>query len=98
MNGTEHATRLRHVCEVCGRDEILTPDEAYSAGWDYPPKMGHFGIISPRTCGKCSITGTAWWSLEADDFTADMLTDAQRATITRILAEPASIQVGEEDR
>lgn len=32
--------KLKHICEVCGREEILTPEEAYRAGWDYPPKMG----------------------------------------------------------
>ena len=45
---------LRHICEVCGRTEILTPEEAHSQGWDYPPKMGRFRIISPRTCPNCS--------------------------------------------
>lgn len=84
---------LRHVCEVCGRDEILTPAEAYSAGWDYPPKMGAFGIISPRTCPTCPMSGTAWAALELDGYTEDMLSDAQRAVVARILAEPASIMV-----
>ena len=27
--------KLRHICEVCGREEVLTPEEAYSAGWDW---------------------------------------------------------------
>lgn len=27
--------KLKHICEVCGRAEILTPEEAYRAGWDY---------------------------------------------------------------
>lgn len=32
--------QLRHVCEVFGVEELLTPDDAYEKGWDYPPRMG----------------------------------------------------------
>ena len=42
--------QLKHICEVCGVEEILTPKTGFEAGWDYPPKMGAFGIIGPRTC------------------------------------------------
>lgn len=52
--------KLRHICEVCGREEILTPEEAFNAGWDYPSKMGSFGVISQRTCPHCPINKTAW--------------------------------------
>ena len=31
--------KLRHICEVCGKEEILTPEEAFEKGWDYPPMM-----------------------------------------------------------
>lgn len=86
---------LRHICEVCGLDEILTPTAAYAAGWDYPPKMGIFGVISPRTCRACPMNGTVWWAIEVDGLTEDMLSDAQRAVVARILAEPASIVVGQ---
>ena len=41
----------------------MTPQEAFDQGWDYPPRMGIYGVISPRTCGKCSITDTVWWKL-----------------------------------
>ena len=40
---------LLHICEVCGRTEVLTPQEAFDKGWDYPPMMGSFGDVSPRT-------------------------------------------------
>ncbi len=82
---------LVHVCEACGRTEILAPEEAFEAGWDYPPRMGWFGIVSPRTCGDCNITQTAWWALTAEGKDTSELTDAQRATVTRIVNEPASI-------
>ena len=55
--------KLKHVCEVCGKEEILTPDEAFDQGWDYPPRMGTFGIISPRTCCNCAMIDTVWWKL-----------------------------------
>lgn len=90
---TDTEPRLRHICEVCGRDEILSPSEAFTAGWDYPPRMGHFGVASPRTCPRCPMVKTVWWALMMDGYTADMLTDAQRATLDRIAGEPESILV-----
>jgi len=50
---------LRHICEVCGTHKILSADRAYNEGWDYPPNMGKFKTVSPRTCGSCLITGTS---------------------------------------
>ena len=60
---SEFDGRLRHICEVCGRTENLTPQEAFDEGWDYPPRMGSFGIVSPRTCPDCSMMDTAWAAL-----------------------------------
>lgn len=82
---------LRHICEVCGKDEILTPEEAFNAGWDYPPRMGSFGVISPRTCGNCGIESTVWWALMMDKKPSEELTEAQMATVLRIQSEPQSI-------
>lgn len=89
--------RLRHICEVCGRDEILTPAAAYEAGWDYPPRMGAFGVIGPRCCPSCPNDKTVWWALTMDGYTDDMLSESQQLTVARILAEPASITVPETD-
>lgn len=82
-----------HVCEACGLQEILTPQEAYDKGWDYPPNMGAWGVISPRTCGGCTIDQTVWWALMANKKTMDELTESQKATLERILGEPASVAV-----
>ncbi|MCJ0907526.1 hypothetical protein MTX36_29455, partial [Rhodococcus sp. ARC_M6] len=81
-------TTFHHVCEVCGIDEILTPEAAFEAGWDYPPRMGQFGVISPRTCGHCGMNETVWWALTVGGTNPGMLTDTQRATIERINGEP----------
>jgi len=27
--------KMKYVCEVCGKTEIMTPEEAYQEGWDY---------------------------------------------------------------
>nr|WP_062894938.1 hypothetical protein [Mycobacterium avium] len=86
---------LRHVCEVCGKTEILTPTEAYKAGWDYPPRMGQFGIISPRTCPDCPMFGTVWAALTLNGRSREDLSDEQLDTIARILAEPMSITAEE---
>lgn len=29
--------KLIHICEVCGKTVILTLEEAFNEGWDYPP-------------------------------------------------------------
>ena len=26
--------KLIHICEVCGKTETLTPEEAFNEGWD----------------------------------------------------------------
>ena len=83
----------RHICEVCGVEEILTPGDAFNLGWDYPPRMGQFGVVGPRCCPNCPNVGTVWWALAFDGYTEDMLTEAQRATVRRIAGEPQSIAV-----
>ena len=93
----EFKGRLRHVCEVCGRTEILTPQEAFDEGWDYPPRMGSFGIVSPRTCPDCSMMDTAWAALTLEGKSPDELTERQKQTILRIVSEPESIVVREEE-
>jgi hypothetical protein len=85
--------RFHHICEVCDRDEILTPTEAYKAGWDYPPRMGQFGVISPRVCRGCLMNQTVWWALAMDGYTEEMLTERQRQVIARIQSEPESLLV-----
>jgi hypothetical protein len=88
---------LKHICEVCGVEEVLTPEASFEAGWDYPPKMGAFGILSPRTCPNCPVNQTVWWAISADHLTPDMLNPQQLATIERIRREPNSISVPSHD-
>lgn len=83
--------RLTHICESCGRTEILDEERAFDDGWDYPPRMGAFGVISPRTCPDCSITTTVWWALAAKHATLADLTDHQRTVVARIIGEPETI-------
>ena len=87
--------KLRHVCEVCGKEEVLTPEEAFEKGWDYPPKMGMFGVLSPRTCGDCAMVDTIWWKLMYQNVKPEDLSDKDKLTLSRILSEPASILVDE---
>ena len=86
--------RYRYVCEVCGRVEILTQDEAYNSGWDYPPFMGAYGVVSARTCPNCTITETAWMALMSKK-KYEELTERQKEAIHRILGEPANMEVAE---
>lgn len=93
---TDGTLRFLHVCEVCGKREMLTPQEAYDAGWDYPPTMGQFGAVSPRTCGSCTVSDTLWWALTADKTPVSRLSPAQQDTLARILGEPWSLLEGGE--
>ena len=89
--------RMLHICEVCGRTEILTPQEAYDMGWDYPPFMGSFGVVSPRTCPDCMMMDTAWAAITLKGVKPDDLSDRQKQAIMRIVREPESILVDEEE-
>jgi len=84
---------LRHICEVCGKEEVLTPEQGHKQGWDYPPAMGQFKIVSPRTCGRCGINGTLWWAISVEGKQADSFNEKQLQTLNRILNEPESIKV-----
>lgn len=88
--------KLIHICEVCGKTEILTPEEAFNEGWDYPPRMGDLGIVGPRTCGDCPINLTVWWALVVEKKRVSELSQQQKETIKRIQGEPESI-IPEED-
>jgi len=90
---TDTEPQWRHICEVCGIEEILTPSVAFDLGWDYPPRMGKFGVVSPRCCPRCPNMRTVWWALAIDGYTEDMLTDMQRATVRSIAGEPDSVAV-----
>lgn len=86
--------KLRHICEICGTEEILDSEEAFNAGWDYPPGIGMFGVVSPRTCsnpGTCPIDQTVWWQLAIKKVPMDQLTEEQLAVVNRIVREPESI-------
>lgn len=81
--------RLLHWCEVCGEERLLTPEEGFEAGWDFPPRMGSFGVVSPRQCpsATCGISKTAWWALTVDHVRPSELGERHQATIGRIARE-----------
>ena len=93
----DYKGKLLHICEVCGRTEVLTPQEAFDAGWDYPPMIGRFGVVSPRTCPNCNMMDTVWAAITLLGKMPEELTDNQKQTIMRIIAEPESILVLEEE-
>lgn len=82
-----------HWCEVCDLKVLLTPELAYQLGWDYPPRMGEFGVISPRTCGQCGVEFTAWWAMAVDKQTIEELSDKHYATVVRIVKGEAHRRV-----
>ena len=83
--------KLLHICEICGKTELLTPKEGFDQGWDYAPYMYPFKIISPRTCGSCAIDETAWFAIAIQHTPYEKLTDRQKDAIIRICNEPYSI-------
>lgn len=83
--------RFVHWCEACGREEVMTSTEAYAAGWDAPPTMGTFGVLSPRTCPACPLSATLWWRVVVDRFDSADFSDADRAVLARIAGEPESM-------
>lgn len=78
----------QYLCEVCRTVTYLTEKDAFDAGWDYPPFLGAWGVLSPRTCGDCGIESTAYWHLITKG--GDDIPENHMDTIKRILAEPIS--------
>lgn len=82
--------KYKYICEVCGKTQIYdSPDQAYKDGWDYPPFIGMYGVLSPRTCPNCTIDQTVWWKLQQ----SDNLTQHDIEVIERIKGEPNNIEI-----
>ncbi len=84
-----------HYCEVCGKKEFVTAQEADDSGWDYPPRRGSFGVLSPRTCGNCCMVGTLYMKILAPGrlpvVLESELTPEELVTWRRIKGEPESL-------
>lgn len=65
----------------------MTPEEAYESGWDYPPFMGAYGVVSPRTCPDCPMLDTAWAALVLKKIPYENLTEKQKEAMQRIKGE-----------
>ena len=85
--------KYQYICEVCGKTSVMTQDEAYQDGWDYPPFMGTYGVISPRTCPNCSMMDTAWAALTLKKIPYEKLSEKQKNAIERIKGEPDNMIV-----
>jgi hypothetical protein len=82
---------ILHICEKRGEEQILTSEEGYTKGWDYPPKMASFKTIAPRTCGNCLIDTTLWWEVAVNKTSQEKLSERHKKTLKRISEEPESI-------
>lgn len=84
-----------HYCEVCGKKEFITAADAFNSGWDYPPQMGIFGLLSPRKCGNCSIVDTLYWKIHTSGriplVLEGELSPEELITWRRIKGEPESL-------
>lgn len=89
--------KFLHICEVCGKTEIISPEEANDRGWDYPPNIGEFGVLSPRTCGECGITDTLYWKVLNHEVKESTFTEKDYITIERIKGEPLILIPREEE-
>ena len=89
-----NSRKFWHYCEVCGKKEFITADMAYDTGWDYPPKMGTFGVLGPRTCGNCLVDETLFWKVSRSGVRTideDFLWPGEIETLKRIQNEPKSL-------
>lgn len=83
-----------HYCECCGKKAFITSKEAFDDGWDYPPQIGSFGLLGPRTCGECDITSTLYWKVQQQTMPIvieSTLTKEELKTWRRIKNEPESL-------
>jgi hypothetical protein len=82
----EEEEKYKYECEACGRVDECPEEEAYQAGWDYPPFVGAWGIVSPRTCPNCLIDQSAYWYL-LNRQENDPIPENHVKTLLRILEE-----------
>ncbi len=98
----EHAALLEsmnsrpfwHYCESCGAKIYCTAEEAFDNGWDYPPRIGAFGLLGPRTCGNCTIIDTLYLKVMKQKIPIVIesnLTEKELRTWRRIKNEPESL-------
>ena len=89
--------KLRYICESCGKIGLYhNADEGFNDGWDYPPKIGSYRVIGPRTCEKCLIDTTLYWAIITGEVKSiNDMTTRQKATLIRILGEPETISIDE---
>lgn len=91
--------RFWHYCEVCGKKAFITAQEAFDSGWDYPPHIGQFGILSPRTCGNCLMINTLYWKITTSGRLPIVcerdLSPEELVTWRRIIGEPESLLMEE---
>lgn len=83
-----------HCCEVCGKKVFCTAQEAFDSGWDYPPQIGNFGLLGPRTCGNCALADTLFWKINQQRLPLVIesnLTEDELITWKRIKSEPESL-------
>lgn len=97
-----------HYCEVCGKKEYITAEEAFNKGWAYPPKTCSFGRLGPRICGGCLRThrkkDTLYWKVRSGGsdpgkiplVLEEKLSPEELVTWRRIQGEPESL-LREED-
>lgn len=78
-------------CEVCKTVAHLTDEAAFQEGWDYPPFMGPWQVIAPRTCPNCGMQDTVWWALT----TKQELTEEQIKWAEKVMAQTGPI-IGKE--
>lgn len=89
---------FKHICECCGKVEIIDSKTAFDEGWDYPGdnsvySNNNFGILSPRICGNCNISDTVWWAIVMEGRDIDELKQKHKEALERILNEPESLEV-----
>lgn len=81
---------MRCVCEHCGKTAVFEDEDGpFNAGWDWPPRLGSWGVISPRNCESlgCNISTTVWWKISGMGGDAQELTERQREVVARIVLE-----------
>ncbi|MCI8939128.1 MAG: ATP-binding protein [Dorea sp.] len=83
-----------HYCESCGAKIYCTAQEAFDNGWDYPPRIGAFGVLGPRTCGNCTMIDTLYLKVMKQKIPIvieSSLTEKELRTWRRIKNEPESL-------
>ncbi len=82
---------INALCNVRHPRKLTTIQIRDGKDRPYPPILGAYGLVSPRTCPDCGMEKTVWAELTLRQKAPEDLSEKQYQALMRILHEPDSL-------